>query len=171
MRGLKLREGMLLLPLVLFVGGCFVEQDSIAISGDGGVSFDSTVTIEDAENKFEFSALENLASQAVQELRDGKWGVQQKWLSKTRPYKIQLTGSGKLSKVTPSTKFYALVRVNDKEYKIRFLTPSTEGKPSRRSIVFTKKDEGGADVVDAQGNPVSKIENVSESATYTIKLH
>src|SRR5215831_11618142 len=98
MFGTLAKRGMLLVPLVLIVAGC-VEEDTITVAHDGLVKFESAVTVPDDAKKFEVSQLEGLLSELVSELRKGKWTVEQKWLSRERPYRFVLTGSGKLGEV------------------------------------------------------------------------
>ena len=165
------RAGMiLLLPIVLLLGGCFVEEDTITINKDGLLRFDSVVTVEDADQRYKFEDIDRATTQSVGELQGAKWKVERTWVSKERPYKLKFTGSGKLGEVAPTTKFYKLERKSDKRIGIVFLAPGTEKEPSKRSIVFTPQDGTEIRGLSGNGKPVSKIDKVTELESYVIQL-
>ena len=162
------RVSALLLAAVCLLSGCFLEEDSITISGDGHVSFESLVTVADQDKKIEFPDLDKLTSEVAEELRGAHWKVERSWISKKRPYQFKMTGSGQLADVGRKTRFYSLEPVIDKVYRIKFLTPDANTNGSRR-ILFTPS-AGKILVHDKNGAVVSQIDSPSEDVTYTIVL-
>jgi len=162
------RMSLPLLAAVCLLGGCFLQEDSITISGDGHVSFESLVTVADQEEKIQFSDLDKATSDVAEELRGAHWKVERSWVSKSRPYKFKMTGSGQLAEVAPKTRFYSLESVSDKVYRVKFLTPGGTTNGGRR-IMFTPS--GGKLLVrDTNGAVVSQIDDPSEEVPYTILL-
>jgi len=166
------KRTVLLGPLVLLLAGC-VEEDSITITGDGVVSFQSTVTITDEDKKLNFAEIDKGVSDVMTELQQAKWKVERKWVSEKRPYAFQVTGSGNLREVGALTKFYALTPVFTDFYRVLFLTPAAaDGSPTRRRIAFSSSSTGAASasVHDASGRFVTQIDNVAAGDVYTIQL-
>jgi hypothetical protein len=161
------RMSPLLLAAVCLLSGCFVQEDSITISSDGRVSFESLVTVADQEEKIQFSDLDKITSDVAKELQGAHWTVERSWVSKKRPYQFKMTGSGQLAEVARGTRFYSLESVGDKIYRIKFLTPGASANGSRR-ILFTSS--GGKMVRDKNGGVVSQIDDPSEEVPYTIVL-
>jgi len=164
------KTAVLLLPLVLMLAGC-VEEDAITITGDGLVTFQSVVTLSD-DKKTKLADIEKGLSELVTELQQAKWTVEQKWLSRERPYSFQVTGSGNLGDVGALTKFYALTPVFSGFYRVVFLTPQAEdGTPTHRRIVFTKTSGApNAEVHNAVGRLITQIDDVSVGGVHTIRL-
>ena len=162
------RMSPLLLAAVCLLSGCFVQEDSITISGDGHVSFESLVTVADQEKKIEFSDLDKLTSNVAEELRGAHWKVERSWISKKRPYQFKMTGSGQLAEVARKTRFYSLESVIEKVYRIKFLSPDANTNGSRR-ILFTASG-GKIFIHDKNGAVVSQIDDPSEEVPYTIVL-
>ncbi len=154
----------LLLCALFVLPGC-LQEDSIAITNDGLVSFESVVTEPDAQNRMTFPALEKVVTSAVNELRQHQWTVEQKWTSKKRPYGLTVTASGKLPEVVGTTAFYNLRKVNDKTYQVSFL-PGLDGTVR----VAFKSSQGSAVIADAAGKPVHDIESALATEKYTITL-
>jgi len=162
------RTSPLLLAAVFLLSGCFVQEDSITISGDGKVSFESLVTVADQEKKIQFSDLDKITSDVAEELHGAHWKVERSWISKERPYQFKMTGSGQLAELARKTRFYTLEPVSDKVYRIKFLTPGGSTNGSRR-IMFTSSG-GKMFVRDKNGAVVSQIDEPSEEVAYTIVL-
>ena len=170
MFGKLAKTGMLLVPVVLLVAGC-IEEDSITITTDGLVKFESTVTAQDDDKKFEVGQVDRFSSDVVSELQQGKWTVEQKWLSRERPYRFVLTGSGDLREVAAQTRFYALTPLATGVYRITFTTPDAGGPLSRRRIVFAADPpEKVAKVHNSHGERITRIENAPPNFNCTIVL-
>jgi hypothetical protein len=163
------RMSPLLLAALCLLSGCFLQEDSITISGDGRVSFESLVTVADQEEKMEFSNLDKLTSDVAEELRGAHWKVERSWISKKRPYQFKMTGSGQLADVARNTRFYSLESVSEKVYRIKFLTPGAGANGSRR-ILFNSSG-GKTFIHDKGGAVVSQIDGPSEEVAYTILLN
>ena len=162
------RMSPLLLAAVCLLSGCFLEEDSITISGDGHVSFESLVTVADQEEKLEFSNLDKLTSDVETELRGANWKVERSWISKKRPYQFKMTGSGQLAEIGRKTRFYSLESVGVKVYRIKFLTPGANANASRR--IFFTSSAGKTFIHDKDGAAVSQIDGPSDDVSYTIVL-
>ncbi|HVO23853.1 MAG TPA: hypothetical protein VMW56_09510 [Candidatus Margulisiibacteriota bacterium] len=157
-------KALLLLGALLPLAGCLLE-DTIAITNDGQVTFESTATEADEQKKVEFPAFEKTVTALVDELRQHKWKVELTWKSKERPYRLKLSGSGKLSEVEGLTTLYGLRKSTDKKYQVYFVTPLGG---QRRIAVQSAAD--GPIVVDPAGKPVQEIASPTAKETYTIVL-
>jgi hypothetical protein len=155
----------LLVLSTLLLGGC-LREDLIAISNDGAVSFESIVTEPDEEKRLEPAVFEKAVANLLTELQQHKWKVQQTWTSKTRPYQVKVTGSGKLSEVVGATAFYNLRRLSGTTYQVTLLPPAGGGS----ARVAFKPAKDSAVISDAAGKPISDIDNVTAAETYTIVL-
>ena len=156
---------------VLVLAGCFVEEDSISISPDGTVKFESVVTVADPAKKIAFADAEKTAKTLLDELRERHWKVTETWVSKERPYQLKVTGEGKLAEVTGGTRLYSLTQVDAKHYRIHFGTPGSEAEPSQRRIAFSPMDAGGkTGVYTPDGKPVTQIDTVVPTDVYSIIL-
>ena len=165
------KQAVLLLPLVLILAGC-VEEDTITITGDGVVHFESLVTVSDEAHKTSFADIDKGVADLVAELEKIRWKVERKWVSEKRPYAFQIKGSGNLREVGSSTKFYTLAPVMAGFYRVFFLTPQGEdGNPIRRRIVFpASPGTPNAEVHDAAGHLVTQIDTVLPEDPYSIRL-
>jgi len=156
---------------VLLLGGCFVEEDSISISPDGTVKFESVVSVADTAKKMAFADVDKTATTLLDELREHHWKITQTWMSKERPYQLKVTGEGKLAEVVAGTRLYSLTKVDDKHYRIHFGTPGSEADPSQRRIAFSPMDASGkTGVYTPDGKPVSQIDAVVPTDVYSIVL-
>jgi hypothetical protein len=163
----------LLLCALLPLAGCLVE-DSITITNDGLVGFESTVTEPDESKTMEFAQFEKGVASLIEELRQHKWTVEQKWTSKERPYGLKVTGSGKLPDVVGTTSLYTLSKIDDAKFKVTFLPLDH----SRVRVTFESptswwpwsERKETAKMLDANDQPVQEIKNVSSKDSYTIVL-
>lgn len=166
-------RAFLLLCAVLPLAGCLVE-DSITVTTDGLVSFESTVTEPDEAKTMEFGAFEKGVANMIEELRQHKWTVEQKWTSKERPYRLKVTGSGKLPEVVGTTSLYQLSKIDGGKYKVSFLAL----EKSHVRVVFESPSgwwpfsqrKETAKILDANDQPVHEIKNASSDNSYTIVL-
>jgi hypothetical protein len=164
------KTGMLLVPVVLLVAGC-IEEDSITITTDGRVKFESTVTVQDDDKNLEFAQIDRFVSDVVSELQQGKWTVEQKWLSRERPYRFLLTGSGDLHEVAEQTKFYTLTPLATGFYRVTFTTPEAAGLLNLRRIVFpADAPEKAAKIHNSHGERLTQIDNAAPQFICTIVL-
>jgi hypothetical protein len=168
------KSALLMLPMVLVLTGC-LEEDTISITGDGVVTFKSLVTVSDDNKKISFADADKGLSDLVAELQKAKWTVERKWLSEKRPYTFEVTGTGNLHEVAPSTRLYTLTPVVSGFYRVVFIAPWGEDGTltvTHRRIIFTTiPDAVNASVHDAEGHLVTQIENVAAGGgPYGIRL-
>jgi hypothetical protein len=114
----------------------------------------------DEKEEFVFSDINEFFSEFLNSFEEGGWKIKRKWISKKRPYKFKVTGSGNLAKVANDTDFYSFQKKGEKEYRIRFKIAAADN----RSIVFG----GTAYVFDLKGNTIKKIDNVVDNEEYLI---
>jgi hypothetical protein len=155
---------LLLLSMLLPLAGCLLE-DSITISNDGQVKFESVVTEHDPQKKMEPAAFAKAVGSLVEDLRQHHWKVEEKWASKERPYRLTVTGSGRLPEVIGATSLYTLWKFNDRKFKLALLTPMD----SQVRVVFHYSDDK-VTILDTDGKPTHDIEKVSSKELYTIVL-
>jgi hypothetical protein len=166
-------KAFLLLCALLPLAGCLME-DSITITNEGLVSFESTVTEPDESQNMDFAAFEKGTAGLIEELRQHKWTVEREWASKERPYRFKVTGSGQLPDVVGTTALYRLSKLDDTKYEITFLVLEN----SHVRVVFESPcgwwpwtwGKGTATILDAKEQPVHEIKNASSKDTYTIVL-
>lgn len=168
---LRLRAALVAVVSILFTG-CWSQSDTVSIRADGSVQFTSQVVVEDKAKEFAPGDIEDFIGGQVKELVKAGWTVERKVLSRERPYRQTVTGSGNLKSLRSVFANYALTKVSDKEFKIRFDVPPRKGNDGKRSIIFSQGiGQQGAVVSDRSGTAVTKIEVVNFDAVYTIKLN
>lgn len=152
---------------VTAVVGCWKEHDVIAIKSDGQTTFTSDVVVSDKE--FSVADIDSVSAQFIEELQAAGWRVQKRWVSKSLPYKLTFSGEGNIRQVKSAVDFYAIRKLNDKTYSIRFIPAESERGKSSRSIEFKHGFfGGGARILDQRGKEVQQIANVSSDQTYRI---
>lgn len=162
-------RNLTLILAVLSLAGCWTQNDTISICGDGSIEFTSEVTI--TEKDFSAKDVEELSSEFMKELKNAGWKIDRKIHTTKPPYQMTFTGSGNLKTVKDASDFYVLSKVNDQEFKIRFVPAMSKGGKSSRSITFSKALlASDAVITDSTGKPVTKIANVNDKDVYTIKL-
>lgn len=164
------KRGLLMVLVAVGCAGC-VEEDSITIASDGLVKVESVVTVSDADKKLDFAALDKAVSEIVAELQQAMWTVEHKWLSKERPYRFQVSGSGRIGEVNNQTRFYHLTPVLKGFFRVTFPRLESDGGRAQRRIVFTTGESGRyAEVHDSRGGSIAQIESVAPEDIYTIRL-
>jgi hypothetical protein len=169
MFGKLAKTRMLLVPVVLLVAGC-VEEDSITITSDGLVKFESAATVQDDDKSVELAQVDRFLSDVVSELQQGKWTVELKWLSRERPYRFELTGSGNLQEVAAQTKFYTLTPLAAGFYRVTFTTPEGGGINRRRIVFAADTPEKAAKIHNSHGERITQVENAAPQFICTIVL-
>jgi hypothetical protein len=154
----------LLLASMLVLAGC-LQEDSITVTKDGRVSFETVVTEVDEDKKVELAAFEKVVASVLDELRQRQWKAEATWISKERPYRLKITGSGKLAEVTGKTSFYVLSVIDEKKFKLMFL--GTDANYVR--IVFNSSPES-AQFLGPNGQPIHEIERALPTDIVTIAL-
>jgi hypothetical protein len=155
----------------MLLASCWSQEDTISIRKDGTVTFSSSVVIEDRAKEFALSDIDQLSEEFMKELREAGWKIERTWVSQVRPYRMSFSGSGNLKHVGQAPTFYRLNRVSDTEVRITFIPAEREGRKSSRQIVFRRSIlASDASVRDASGRQVTRIDNVDERETYTIRL-
>ena len=160
----RMMTAVLLVCAFLPIAGCLLE-DSISITNDGNVGFEAVVTEPDELKKIEFSSLDKGINSLLDDLRKHKWKVEKKWTSKERPYRLKITGSGKLSDVVGSTSLYTLKKLSDKKYKLSLVPPIN----THTRVVFQSGNKS-ATILDSNEQSVQEIETVSAAESFTITL-
>jgi hypothetical protein len=168
MRNWTKTRTLLALCSLCLLAGC-LQEDTITITKDGLVKFEAVVTEPDTAKKIEFAALQKVIANGTGDLEKHGWKVEETWTSKERPYRVKITGSGKLPDVVGDTAFYKLRKVKNKQvkdqrYKFIFLASET----NQMRIAFNSPD--GVVITDAAGKPVQEVENASPKDVYTIVL-
>ena len=171
MKRIKMKKTLIKLLILssVILSGCFREHDTISIKNSGDVTFKSEIEI--TEQKMSAKDVEKASNEFTKELKEAGWKVAKQWISKKKPYKLVYNGIGNLKTVKDSTYFYRLKRVNDKKIKIQFITASSKGGKSSRSITFdTSLFGNNAKILDSKGKEVSEIKNVLDKNWYTVIL-
>jgi hypothetical protein len=155
---------VLFLAALLPLAGCLME-DSVSITNDGLVKVASVVSEPDEAKKIEFSQFEKGVTNLVDELRQHKWQVNVAWTSKQRPYRVTVTGSGKLADVAAATSLYDVGAIAPDKYKLGFRAPAG----SRVRVAFeTSKDS--ALILDGKGQPVQEFDTALSDRYLVIVL-
>lgn len=110
---------------IALLAGCWSQDEMLRIQKNG----DTTMAIIVMPD-WEFTTKEEVSSKAAsyeEEMRKAGWIIQK--TSKTYSngsFDLQYVLTGNLHKVALSTPFYEIISRNQKEIKIRFLTPSID---------------------------------------------
>jgi hypothetical protein len=165
----KLFGNLVLIIVALFIVGCWTQKDSISIHGDGSIQFTSEVAI--TPQDFSAKDADELSAEFMKALTGAGWKIERKILTTVPPHWMIFTGSGNLKSVKDAPDFYVLTKINEKQYKIRFIAAERDGNKSSRSITFSKSlFASDAAIADSAGKAVTKIENVDGQNIYTITL-
>jgi hypothetical protein len=161
-----------LLIIICCLAGCWVEHDIVTISADGNIYFESSITVPDDNNAFDFNKLDDVSGKMIRELSDNGWSVSRTWIDKEKPYKFLVKGSGSLGGVGLRTKFYKINKINDNEYEVNFFGGHNTGVGEiRHSLEFkTGVIKNYAEIYNSAGNRITRIEFAEDSETYVIKL-
>jgi hypothetical protein len=153
------------------LGGCWTQTDSVSIGRDGMLEFVSTVVIDDQAQQLKIPDVEKFSQEFMDGLTQAGWTVTRAWVSQTRPYGLKFTGRGSLKTVRATSAFYELTKVSDTEFRIRFLPAERQGLKSTRTVAFTPPAQGAAaTVLDGDGKPVTRIDRVDSTKSYSIRL-
>lgn len=158
------RMALLLICSLSALAGC-LQENSITITNDGRVKFEVLVTETDPQKKIDSPTFQTAVANMLTDLKQHKWQVEESWLSKQRPYRLKVTGSGKLVDVVGTSASYTLTKLADKKY-----TLSLQGSEANLVRVVFNSPEGSARILDAAGKPVHEIESATPADTYTIVL-
>ena len=154
-----------LFSLALLLGGCFEQKDSLTFEKDGKLSFVSEVTIHDENNEFSFPDIISETDKIMEDLQNSGWRLTKEVLSKKRPYKMRISGSGFIDKVGKKTDFYEFIKIRKNEYKIVFEEPVMVYKSDREITV------NNSILFDQKGNKIERIEDVDSSKHYLAKFN
>jgi hypothetical protein len=154
-----------LFSLALLVGGCFEQKDSLTFEKDGKLSFVSEITIRDENNEFSFPDIIAETDKIMKDLQNSGWRLSKEVLSKKRPYKMRISGSGLIDKVGKQTDFYEFTKIQRNEYKIVFKEPVIVYKSDREITI------NNSILFDQKGNKIERIEDVDSSRHYLAKFH
>jgi hypothetical protein len=151
--------------------GCWTQTDSVSIGRDGVLEFVSSVVIDDQSQQLKTADVEKISQEFMDGLTQAGWTVTRAWVSQARPYGLKFTGRGSLKSVRGTSAFYELTKVSDTEFRIRFLAAERQGLKSTRAVAFTAPAQGAAaTVLEADGKPVTRIDRVDSTKTYSIRL-
>ncbi|HVO23852.1 MAG TPA: hypothetical protein VMW56_09505 [Candidatus Margulisiibacteriota bacterium] len=153
-----------LLGALLPLAGCLMEH-TVSVTNDGRVSFESLVSEPDPQKKIAFPQFEGAVTKLVEELREHKWKVEVAWLSKERPYRLKVHGSGKLAEISASTSLYDVGEFAPKRYKLLLRAPAGA---QARAVFESPKD--GAMIVDGKGQPAQEFDTTMDDKYLVIAL-
>jgi hypothetical protein len=155
------------LSVLIFVTGCWKQQDFISIKPDGMTAFRSEVTI--MEMGFSVRDIDQLSQEFMKQLVKAGWKVEKKWVSKSEPYKLTFFGEGNIRTVKSAPDFYVIQKMNDKTFAIRFVPVEYEKGKSSRSIRFERGFfDSRPRILDERGSEVKNIDNALRSTMYKI---
>jgi hypothetical protein len=155
------------LSVVVFISGCWKQQDVISIKPDGMTAFRSEVTI--TEKGFSVRDIDQLCNEFMKQLIKAGWKVEKKWIAKSEPYKLIFFGEGNIRMVKSAPDFYLIQKMNDKIYAISFVPVDSEKGKSSRSIRFERGFFGNwPRILDDRGSEVKNIEHALGNKMYKI---
>ncbi|MFC6269698.1 hypothetical protein [Frigoriflavimonas asaccharolytica] len=151
MRNLKI---LALLSLFVLFCSCFEHEDEVTISKTGKIDIVSIIKVNSNESKAE---VQEALSHEFTQLKKAGWNVSYRWMTATKPYKIQFVGSNTLNNIynyiektkgeNPSG-IYVSKKYSDTEFAVTFdlLTDADNrivrlGKKSLPLYSFADKDK------------------------------
>lgn len=152
----------------MILSGCWKQHDVISIKSDGATTFETEVII--TEESLSEKNVKEIALEFTSQLKSAGWKLDEEWISKKKPYKIQYTGKANIFDIKNAPDFYKIKNIDDKSFEIQFIASKTKSGKSSRRVEFKSGFFGGAKVIDDQEKQVKEISDVKSSKKYIIQL-
>jgi len=150
-RTVLIRVCLILLPICL--GGCWDETDHVTIKRNGDIDFKSTFVI--TETSMPKADVDKISDDFVNDFRKAGFKIEKKWLSESKPFKLEFSGSANIKTVRnmQATDFYTVKSVGNSTYSLRL----AKGNPSNptefsRTVTFVQPTSAqSADITTQDG--------------------
>ena len=162
------------LLIALGLSGCFTQSDEVSIRGDGTVEFTTSLLY---RQPMSYEDVDNVTNQFLNQLRAAGWNMEKTWISKTKPYQVELSGKANIRKVKNQIEggkhFYKLENLDGDTYQLIISKAGDQPEQFPRTILFRKHLlHRDAEILTSGGRTVPYDEKISVNGpmAFTVKL-